>query len=64
MVILDESSRYKTSKLVRKSKATNLEGAYHSHFGFDTFGCDVHLESVNLRVLRKPKVNNLYNHLE
>jgi hypothetical protein len=34
---------------------------HHSHFRLDALGGDVHLERVNLGVLRVAKVEDLYN---
>ena len=36
---------------------------YHRHLAFDALRRDVHLQSVNLRILRIPKVQNLIQKL-
>lgn len=73
MVILEESSRYSDNNYNRANKCEvvssgergNEDGegggeTYDCHFGFDTFLGDVHLQRVNLGILRVSKVQDLY----
>lgn len=57
IVIFDESSRCQKILL-----ACSCHGAprlaYDSHLRLDAFGCNVHLQCINLRILRVAKVED------
>ena len=59
-MIFDESSLWPLDLRYRDQRG---ETTHHCHFRLDALGRNVHLERVNLRVLREPKVDNLIEQL-